>query len=171
MNYIQVDAFKITTICRDKIYSVFQMPFYFIVPAAYLFYYLRLSFFAAIGVMIIGMLVNFFVGVLQSKAWNMLLIEKDKRMNITTQTINSVKLIKIYAWTQKFLERIIKARKDETDKAWKALVTLAFFLLTLYIFPLLMNDTLFAVYLANGGQLNLSSGYTIIIFFNLISVT
>jgi hypothetical protein len=82
MNYIQVDAFKITTICRDKIYSVFQMPFYFIVPTVYLFYYLRLSFFAAIGVMTIGMLVNLFVGVLQSKAWDRLLKAKDNRMNL-----------------------------------------------------------------------------------------
>ncbi len=81
---------------------VFQIPLYLIVPTIYLFIVIKLSFFAAIGVIIIGVLVNIAIGVKASRNWDSMLMAKDKRMNIMTQTINNIKLLKLYSWTESF---------------------------------------------------------------------
>jgi hypothetical protein len=39
--------------------------------------------------------------------------KKDDRMNLTTEVINNIKMIKLYSWTESFLKKISQKRKAE----------------------------------------------------------
>jgi hypothetical protein len=63
------------------------------------------------------------------------MIKKDDRMNITTEVINNIKMIKLYSWTESFLNRISEKRKIELKSLKRAFVYTCFSITFFYFFP------------------------------------
>ncbi len=49
----------------------------------------------------------------QGKNWEAYMKEKDKRVNLTTECLNNIKMIKLYEWTGVFDILIKEKRREE----------------------------------------------------------
>lgn len=89
-----------------KLPEVLKVPLSFAVCFAFLFYYLGVSFFSGIGVFIISFFFNLYFGMLIGKYWSSIMTVKDERMNITTEVLSNIKMIKLYSWISTFYHKI-----------------------------------------------------------------
>jgi ABC-type bacteriocin/lantibiotic exporter with double-glycine peptidase domain len=78
-----------------------------------LFYYLGISFFSGIGVFVVGFIVNFAIGKKLEKYYAEVMKKKDARMETTTESLNNIKMLKLYSWNDIFLKKIKDRRTDE----------------------------------------------------------
>lgn len=67
--------------------TMIKFPIILITSIAFLFYYLGLSFFAGIGVILVGFFTNLILGLINASLWKGLMTKKDERMNATTETL------------------------------------------------------------------------------------
>ena len=86
--------------------TMIKFPLILVTSIGFLFYYLGLSFFAGIGVILFGFFTNLILGLINATLWRGLMKKKDARMNATTETLQSIKMIKLYGWNETFLKRI-----------------------------------------------------------------
>ena len=108
---------------------------------------------------------------ISSAVWNKLMAKKDARMNTTTETVNNIKMIKLYGWADTFEERVSKKREDELKSMKKAFFVTSIVIWSLYFFPQMLRPVVFTTYIGLGNTLELKTTFTIMIFFNLIEVT
>ena len=105
INFIQVDSPKLG-------YMIISCPAMLIYPLqiiiyiSLLFYYLGISFLFGMIQLVLFALVNYFIYSNYSKYENTLLTKKDLRMKITTETFDSLKLLKMYSWEEEFQKRV-----------------------------------------------------------------
>lgn len=83
----------------ENLASVAKLPLVISVCFIILFYYLGVSFFAGIGIFIIAFVVNVFLGKTSAKMQKVYMKKQDARVNITTESINNMKMLKLYGWT------------------------------------------------------------------------
>ena len=113
-NYIQSDShklFKLMSSCPN----IISVPFLIIMYNYLLFKYMGFSFIMGFIVMIIFLLINYYYRKQFSKYLKLYLKKSDKRMGITTETFNNLKVIKLYGWDNFFLKKIQTARNEEID--------------------------------------------------------
>ena len=111
-NYIQSDShklFKLMSSCPN----IISVPFLIIMYNYLLFKYMGFSFIMGFIVMIIFLLINYYYRKQFSKYLKLYLKKSDKRMGITTETFNNLKVIKLYGWDNFFLKKIQTARNEE----------------------------------------------------------
>ena len=65
---------------------------------AFFFYYFGIYFFAGLGVFAVALLFNMALGLWYNKAEKVYLRRKDRRMKVTTESINNIKMLKLYSW-------------------------------------------------------------------------
>lgn len=93
--------------------DVAQVPFIVVVCFGFLFYFLKWSFFAGFGVFVLAFLVNFSLGVFLNKIQKVILERKDARMSETNESLNNIKMLKLYSWQELFEQRINQKRSSE----------------------------------------------------------
>ena len=81
------------------VYTVWLFDFFGI---AFLFGFITLCFIFAF---------TFWIQKLKMNINKRVLEEKDNRMKITTETLNSLKVLKLYSWENEFLQRVLKYLK------------------------------------------------------------
>ncbi|CDW87468.1 abc transporter [Stylonychia lemnae] len=167
VNFIQVDAESLFILSFDMP-TMIKFPTILILSTAFCFYYLGLSFFAGIGVFVLGFLTNFILGMISASLWKTLMGKKDQRMNSTTETIQNIKMIKLYGWNETFMKRIGEKRENELSALRRAFFVSCFIVTSLYLFPQMLSPVVFTTYIGYGGKLDLKTTFTILTFFNLI---
>jgi ATP-binding cassette subfamily C (CFTR/MRP) protein 1 len=114
INFLQVDADKITQ-TMTYLPLLLTVPIQLVVYSYMLFSYIGLSYLFGFGSLLIFLFVNFLAQVQYRKHLKLLHDKKDERMNITAETLNNLKVIKLYGWDDEFLQRINKKRDEEVD--------------------------------------------------------
>lgn len=64
-------------------------------------------------VLLIGIYSNYKISSLSAELNRLYMQKQDLRMNLTTECLTNIKIIKIYGWTERFLEMIYDARMQE----------------------------------------------------------
>lgn len=59
-------------------------------------------------------------------------------MNLVTECLNNIKIIKIYGWTECFLDKISEYRKNELQQLGRRFKIGVFIVSNLYLFPQLL---------------------------------
>lgn len=77
-----------------------------IVSCVILFYYLGLAFLAGIAVSIIAFYVNLRIGRVASAYFKAYMKKQDARVRGLTESINNIKMLKMYSWTHIFFDYI-----------------------------------------------------------------
>ena len=113
-NYIQSDSHKLSKL-MSSCPNIISVPFLFIMYNYLLFKYMGISFVIGFIVMIIFLIINYYYRKQFSKFLKLYLKKSDKRMRITTETFNNLKVIKLYGWDDFFLGKIQIARNEELD--------------------------------------------------------
>lgn len=105
INFIQVDSPKLGNMLR-YCPLIFIYPIMIVVYIIILFYFLGFSFLFGMIPLVIFMILNFFMYRTYADLENELLIRKDHRMKVTTETFDALKLLKMYAWEDEFRKRV-----------------------------------------------------------------
>ena len=105
INFIQIDSLKLKWLI-DVCPNFFLAPLRIIVYTIWLFDFFGKSFIYGLFAMIIIIVINFFLKNKEYIYKEETLKKTDERMRITTETINSLKLLKLYSWEDEFLNRV-----------------------------------------------------------------
>jgi ABC-type bacteriocin/lantibiotic exporter with double-glycine peptidase domain len=86
--------------------DVAQVPFIVVVCFGFLYYYLSWAFFAGFGVFVAAFIVNTVIGIYLNKNQKIVMEKKDERMVETNESLNNIKMLKLYSWQELFEQRI-----------------------------------------------------------------
>jgi hypothetical protein len=78
---------------------------------------------------------------------------QDDRLNTTTESLNNIKILKLYSWTDTFEKAIQVKRKLEMSVFWKRLSVGMISVTSLYFFPQVLSAVVFSVFIGTGHQL------------------
>ena len=111
-NFIQVDAYQLNNL-MNLTPDLFFVPFQIIIYSFMLFNILGWIFFIGIIILISFISSYFFFQrkIKELSKENMKF--KDKRMKITSETFNNIKILKLYSWENGFKNRINESREEE----------------------------------------------------------
>jgi len=90
-------------------------------------------------------------------------------VSITTEALNNIKIIKLYSWIRTFANLISQKRKKELSVQKRKIFALIGVLGSNNFFPLFIQISCLATYVAVGNSLDLPKAYTVITIFSLIN--
>jgi ABC-type multidrug transport system fused ATPase/permease subunit len=118
VNFIQVDAKKLIFLA-ESLPSVARLPLILIVSVVLLFIYFKYSFFSGLGAIVLFIIINYFLAKVTSRFQTVVMKKLDIRMNIMTECLDNIQLIKLNAWEEHFTKKINQARKEELSALFK----------------------------------------------------
>lgn len=92
----------------------------------------------------------------------------DNRVKTTNESLNNIKMLKLYSWTSIFTETIRQKRSDELQWLWKRFRNGQKTVSSLYFFPAILSAVVFACYIGTGNYLSLDVAFTVITLLNMI---
>ena len=92
-------------------------------------------------------------------------------MSATTESLNNIKMLKLYSWIEQFEKSITEKRNIELGTLWKRFNTSMVSITSLYFFPQIISAVVFSVYIGTGHILDLSVAYAVMIIFNNLKVS
>jgi len=107
INFLQVDAPKIKNLMMFSPLLIAH-PIQIVVYMYMLFVFFGISFLFGFGTLVLFLIFNFcfqkkYVGYAKQ-----ILLHKDERMKMTTETIHSLKILKLYGWEEEYLKQVNK---------------------------------------------------------------
>ena len=93
---------------------------------------------------------------------------KDRRMTVTTESINNIKMLKLYSWQDSFLGRLKRRRAKELATLKKINFGWAFVICGLYLFPNLLPAVTFSAYIGTGHVLDFNVAVSALVIFGLM---
>ena len=114
INFIQIDSMRLS-------FLVMLAPNACVAPmmiGAYiylLFDFFGLTFIAGLIVLLIFLVSNYFIAKEFRKRQKLMMGKKDACMKVTTETLENIKILKLYNWENEFKNKILNARKIEMD--------------------------------------------------------
>lgn len=112
VTFVQVDAEKMQYIA-SQLSSVSTLPFTLTLGFGVLFHYFGWTFMVGMGVFALSLWVNIWFSRNLAKYQKQYMKKQDKRVNITTESLNNIKIIKLYSWIQVFRAMIMDRRNEE----------------------------------------------------------
>lgn len=76
----------------------------------------------AVGIATVLIVLNYFFAIWNAKLEEVALARKDKRMNTTTEVVNSIKVIKLNSWVKYFIDMVTTTRNKELSTIKKRLL-------------------------------------------------
>lgn len=147
---------------------VANMPFQLIVAIGLLFYFLGWSFFSGMVVFVLSFYINGFLARKSATYQKPYMKCQDKRVSLTTEALNNIKMIKLYSWIDTIEEQIKQRRIDELTWWKKRLYMGMLIVSSLYFFPSSLQAVCYSFFIGFGGKLTLQSGYVVLNVFNMI---
>ena len=144
-NYIQSDSHKLSKL-MSSCPNIISVPFLIIMYNYLLFKYMGISFIIGFIVMIIFLIINYYYRKQFSKYLKLYLKKSDKRMRVTTETFNNLKVIKLYGWDDFFLAKIQIARNEELDALNKRYYITTISQTLLWLAPIAMSVSSIGLY-------------------------
>lgn len=117
ISFIQVDAPKVTFLF-DELPDVSRVPFLLILLMISLYMFIGNTCFAAIGVIAIFAVINYYLAKFSAKVQVKRMTKLDKRTNRISEVVDNIKLIKFNSWVEKFLDKVYLARSKELKTIW-----------------------------------------------------
>jgi ABC-type multidrug transport system fused ATPase/permease subunit len=97
----------------EEVNSVYSAPFEIVIGVVFLYSLLGWSAFVGVVVLAITSPVNAFISKRLTVYFGKTSIARDKRMAVVSEALSAIKLIKFFAWEQKWMDRVMAARDQE----------------------------------------------------------
>ena len=167
---MQVDAERLLWLSYQLV-DVLQMPLVLGISFTFFFYYYGVYFFAGLAVFALAIVVNFGIGMYYAYQEKIYMRRKDRRMKVTTESINNIKMLKLYAWQDSFLQRILRRREKELITNRKINNGWAIAIAGIYFFPNLLPVVTFSTFIGTEHTLDLNVAAATLIIFDLMTET
>ncbi|BGP50526.1 Transporter of the ATP-binding cassette (ABC) [Rhodotorula kratochvilovae] len=122
LNLISVDAYRLSEVCAYLHFLTSEMPLTIVVICFLLFQLLGWSALAGVGFLIAIMPIQTKLSKLYHKYQGELLAAADQRLELTTEVIGQLRIVKFFAWERRFIEMMETARKKELAAVWRRAV-------------------------------------------------
>ncbi|EUC42886.1 hypothetical protein COCMIDRAFT_7610 [Bipolaris oryzae ATCC 44560] len=113
INLMAVDAFKVSEICAYLHFLWANTPVQVVVAVFLLYRILGYSSIAGIGMMIFLLPVNMYVAGQFAKIQKLILAATDARIHTTNEVLTNIRIIKFFAWEQRFIGLVNEKRYIE----------------------------------------------------------
>lgn len=97
-----------------------------------------------------------------------LMAAKDRRIELNTEVLSETKVIKLQAWEEPFMKRILALRQVELDQLFIYSVGSAISRMLWQFTPMAVAMATFCVYVFTGHQLDVASALTALALFNIL---
>ncbi|RMZ78679.1 hypothetical protein DV738_g3746, partial [Chaetothyriales sp. CBS 135597] len=119
INLMSIDSFKVAEICAYLHYLWAAVPVQLVMAVILLFQVLGLSSLAGIGLMILVLPLNLYVAKSFQSTQKRIMAATDKRIHATNEVLENIRIIKYFAWEQRFADKVNEKRKVELSALWK----------------------------------------------------
>jgi ATP-binding cassette subfamily C (CFTR/MRP) protein 1 len=108
------------------------------------------------------------LAILTARRQKLVLESKDKRMRIMTETINSIKIIKLNSWIERFISNIKLARDREILMTFCRFMVSCINMLSIFLLPNILILIVFSVALGSGIRMRTSEAFAALQILNLL---
>lgn len=105
INFVQVDVGKMTNLSA-QLNSLAKLPIAMGFSIFYCFFILGWSWLAGIAIFVIAFYFNLYIGRWQAKLQKKVMTATDDRMNMTTEALTNIKMLKLYSLVEYFKQQI-----------------------------------------------------------------
>ncbi|TID16010.1 hypothetical protein E6O75_ATG09068 [Venturia nashicola] len=113
INLMAVDSFKVSEICAYLHFLWASTPVQFVMAIYLLYKILGYSSIAGIGMMALLLPINMIISNQFSKIQKQILAATDGRINTTNEVLSNIRIIKFFAWEQRFMNSVNEKRAVE----------------------------------------------------------
>ncbi|CAG8789867.1 27695_t:CDS:2, partial [Racocetra persica] len=165
-NLMAVDAQKISD-PSSYIFYLYSYPLQIIITIAYLYALLGVSAFAGVLVIIITYPAPSFINKRFGTIQNRLMTATDKRMGVINELLQAIRIIKFFAWEDRFRAKVMNTRENELKEIKNRLMELVYMTGLWTTVPLLAMLSVFFTYTKLlGNELTAAVAFTALALFN-----
>ncbi|KAL8736829.1 MAG: hypothetical protein Q9181_002293 [Wetmoreana brouardii] len=170
VNYMAVDTQRLQDLTQYG-QMLWSAPFQIILCMLSLYQLVGLSMLAGVGAMILMIPINGLIARLMKRLQKQQMKNKDSRTRLTTEILNNMKSIKLYAWSTAFMNKLNHIRNDQELKTLRKIgASQAFANFTFSITPFLVSCSTFTVFVLTGDQpLTTEIVFPALTLFNLLT--
>lgn len=152
INLMAVDTFKVSEICA-YLHFISLSLFVTIMCVTFLYYLIGWSAFVGAGSMMALMPVQYKISEIYSQYQKKLMAATDRRINRLNEILQSIRIIKFFAWEAKFSESVLKIREEELTHLRTKYILWTYATLVYFMIPIIVTVMTFASYIFLQGQL------------------
>lgn len=146
INLMSVDTFKVSEL-TSYMHSLFAMaPVQILVSVVLLWHVMGLSAIPGIIIMVLLLPINYGIGRGFNYTFNKMMLATDKRVNITNEVLQNIRIIKYFAWEKRFGFMIDEKREAELNALRSRYLLLCFAIGVYNSVPILITFFSFLVY-------------------------
>ncbi|KAL8744893.1 MAG: hypothetical protein Q9190_002918 [Brigantiaea leucoxantha] len=170
VNYMAVDSQRLQDLTQYG-QMLWSAPFQIILCMVSLYQLVGISMLAGVGAMILMIPINAIIARLMKSLQKEQMKNKDSRTRLTTEILNNIKSIKLYAWSQAFMNKLNVIRNDQELKTLRKIgAAQAFANFTWSTTPFLVSCSTFTVFVLTKDQpLTTEIVFPALTLFNLLT--
>ncbi|KAF8533369.1 P-loop containing nucleoside triphosphate hydrolase protein [Trichophaea hybrida] len=171
INLMAVDSFKASEVCAYLHFLVAAVPVQVVVAVILLYQILGWSSIAGISVMILLIPVNYAISTRFSVIQKKIMATTDKRIHTTNEVLQNIRIIKFFAWEERFGHVVGETRTAELQQLRNRYILWAIAATSWYGSPMLITFLSFLSYtVVEGKDLNAPIAFTALSLFNVLRV-
>ena len=170
VNYMAVDTQRLMDLTQYG-QQLWSAPYQIILCMACLYQLVGISMFAGVGAMILMIPINGVIARVMKTLQKQQMKNKDSRTRLMTEILNNMKSIKLFAWSQAFINKLNYVRNDQELKTLRKIgAAQAFANFTWSTTPFLVSCSTFAVFVLTKDQpLTTEIVFPALTLFNLLT--
>ena len=133
-----------------------------------LYHYLGWAGFASLGVMVITMPLNTWLGKQTGKFTKRVMAKRDKRVKFTNELLQGIKILKLFAWEPSLLEQLDEKRNDELKSVRDSMLVGGFVGFFFTALPLIVTAATFILMAVAGEAVTAAKAYTALSLFQVL---
>lgn len=166
-NLMSIDAQRLQDL-TTFLHSLWSSPLQIMIAMYFLWGQLGPSCLGGIGVILLMIPVTKTFAQWISSMQAKLMEAKDRRIELNSEVLSGMKIIKLQAWEESFQKRILSLREAELVQLWRYYVGLAITELLWVCTPLAVALATFAAYVWSGHKLDVASALTALALFEIL---
>lgn len=171
INLMAIDSFKVSEVGAYLHFLWASVPVQFVAAVSLLYHVMGFSSFAGIGLMILVLPINLFIAKQFTTVQKQILAGTDARINATNEILQNIRIIKYFAWEQRFEDIVDEKRRVELKALRFRYIIWATAATVWYGTPILITFTSFLLYtVVERKPLTPSIAFPALAMFNLLRV-
>lgn len=171
INLMAIDSFKVSEVGAYLHFLWASVPVQIIMAITLLYKIMGFSSFAGIALMVLMLPVNLFIARQFNKVQNQILKGTDARIHATNEVLQNIRIIKYFAWEQRFQDVVNEKRKAELKSLRKRYILWSTAATVWYGTPILITFLSFFLYtVVEKKQLAPSIAFPALSMFSLLRV-
>ncbi|XP_031568469.1 multidrug resistance-associated protein 1-like [Actinia tenebrosa] len=167
LNLMSVDSQRLVQLVYS-LNQVWSTPLQVCIAIYFLYITMGASTLAGVAVLLLLIPINILVTRFQRRLQVKQLQYKDARVKLISEALSGVKVLKLYAWEESFIEKILEVRRQEIQYQKHSM----YLTCTLFFFnssaPMLVSLATFCVYTLSGNELTATKAFVAISLFNIL---